>query len=157
VQIAVRPAFDERFLRQCLAGADILLLPAADEMAEQLVMLALRYGAVPLAQRGASLTDVLIDAERPRSSTGFGFIDYNSGTLLPAMSRALAAYRLPDRWRGLQRRGMRLAQQMSRAGAAQAHLALYQQARDRRKALVDQKAQTLDVDLNRVGGVQPIG
>jgi starch synthase len=68
-------------------------------------MIAMRYGAVPVARRTGGLADTVIDAGDP-GGTGLMFDELKPEALADALERALAVYSDPPRWRDLQLRGM---------------------------------------------------
>jgi starch synthase len=132
--------FDAGLARRLYGGADLVLVPSLYEPCGLTQMIALRYGAVPVARRTGGLADTVIDADEGRGGNGFVFSDYNAGALLEAMQRALKVYRRPARWQALQRRGLRQALRLGWEGPAKAYAALYQQAVTRRKEAVERLA-----------------
>ena len=139
--------FDSQLARQIYAGADLLLIPSRYEPCGLAQMIAQRYGAVPVVRRTGGLADTVVDASRPRRSTGFVFTDYNSRALLKAVRRALRLYRQPARWQAMQKRGLHLAQSFAWTHSARAYLALYQQAIAYRKETVARRTPAGDEDL----------
>ncbi len=142
----VRVGFDAALASRIFAGADLLLAPSRYEPCGLAQMIGLRYGAPPLVRATGGLADTVTDDAVARRGTGFVFTDYNSAALLAGLRRALSVYRRPDRWRALQRRGMRQALQFSWARSAESYLALYQQAITLRKEAVTRLTRMLADD-----------
>jgi starch synthase len=126
-RIGVDHDFNEPLARRIYGGADVFLMPSHFEPCGLGQMIAMRYGAVPLARATGGLADTVIDADRsPQRGTGFTFKPYTTTALLGALDRALAAYADPERWRAIQCRG--LAADFSWDASAQQYVALYRQA-----------------------------
>jgi starch synthase len=103
---SVRLRFDQRYARRIYAGADALLIPSRYEPCGLTQMIAMRYGAVPVARRTGGLADTVRDAEEAQG-TGILFDDYNSGALGHGLERTLRVYSDAVQWTRLQRRGLR--------------------------------------------------
>ena len=65
---SVRLQFDGRYAHRIYAGADALLIPSRYEPCGLTQMIAMRYGAVPIARRTGGLADTVIDAGEPRGN-----------------------------------------------------------------------------------------
>ena len=71
-------------------------------------MMALRYGAPPIARETGGLADTISDySHNPVSGTGFLFREYSSHALSHALKRAFFMFRDTARWRKIQRHGMK--------------------------------------------------
>lgn len=103
---SVRLRFDPAYARRIYAGADTILIPSRYEPCGLTQMIAMRYGAVPVARRTGGLADTVVDAGDP-GGNGLLFDDYSPEALWDALERTLAVYSDPGRWRDLQTRGMR--------------------------------------------------
>jgi starch synthase len=103
---SVRLRFDGRYARRIYAGADAMLIPSRYEPCGLTQMIAMRYGAVPVARRTGGLADTIRDSGQAQG-TGILFDDYNSGALGDALERTLRVYSDAVQWARLQRRGMR--------------------------------------------------
>jgi starch synthase len=68
-------------------------------------MIAMRYGAVPIARRTGGLADTVRDAGDP-GGNGILFDELSARWVADALERALAVYAAPSRWEALQRRGL---------------------------------------------------
>ena len=95
-------------------------------------MIAQRYGAVPLVRATGGLKDTVQNyAAASDGSTGFVFDDYSGAALLGTIRWAVQVSEDPERWQGLQRRGM--AQDFSWDKSAREYEDLYQKAIEHRK------------------------
>ena len=107
-RIGARIGFDEGLAHLIEAGADIFLMPSRFEPCGLNQMYSLRYGTVPVVRAVGGLADTVVDyAPGRRNSTGFVFVDYTPAAFLDAVTRALRLYAEPQKWRALQRAGMR--------------------------------------------------
>ena len=100
------PLFDPSLARRVYAGADMILLPSRYEPCGLAQMIAMRYGAVPVAHPVGGLKDTIIDASDSLRGTGFLSTEPRSAAFANAMKRGMATYRDPEAWGALQRRGM---------------------------------------------------
>jgi starch synthase len=123
---SVRLRFDPGFARAVYAGADMVLIPSRYEPCGLTQMIAMRYGAVPVARRTGGLADTIVDAGDP-GGTGFLFDDFHPGALADAIDRALSVYAHPARWTEIQRRGM--TRDFSWSRSAPRYVELYERAR----------------------------
>jgi starch synthase len=126
---AVRLRFDSVFARRIYAGADMILMPSRYEPCGLTQLIAMRYGAVPVARRTGGLADTVTDAGDP-GGTGLMFDDFSAPALADALDRALRVYAQPPRWAELQRGGMRSDFSWSRS--APRYVELYERARSAR-------------------------
>jgi starch synthase len=116
-------------MRRALASADLLVVPARHDPSGVRAMLALRYGAVPIAHATGGLADVVRDvADDPAAGNGFAFRGYQQVELLRTVRRAERARADGPFWAGLVRRGMLEERPWSRAAASYA--AVYAKARE---------------------------
>jgi starch synthase len=102
---SVRFRFDPPYSRKIYGGADGILIPSRYEPCGLTQMLAMRYGAVPIARRTGGLADTIVDVGDPRG-TGVLFDGYDPDSLAHALDRALRVYAHRESWIELQRRGM---------------------------------------------------
>ena len=72
--------FDPPFARRVYAGADMVLIPSRYEPCGLTQMIAMRYGAVPVARRTGGLADTVRDAGDP-DGNGFMFDEFSSWAL----------------------------------------------------------------------------
>ena len=104
-RVAASIGFDERLAHMIEAGADIFLMPSRYEPCGLNQLYSLRYGTVPVVRATGGLDDTVIDASQP-GGNGFKFNDYSPGSLVAAVTTAIARYHEPDAWQALQRAGM---------------------------------------------------
>lgn len=77
--------------RKIYAGSDIFLMPSKSEPCGLSQMIALRYGSIPVVRETGGLKDSITDSGDGKGN-GFTFQTYNSGDMLDAVHRAIAAY-----------------------------------------------------------------
>ena len=129
---SARLRFDPLFARRVYAGADMVLIPSRYEPCGLTQMIAMRYGAVPVARRTGGLADTITDAG-DAGGTGFMFDEFNPWALGDALDRALSVYAQPRSWAEIQLRGMR--SDFSWTRSAGQYLQLYERARAMRMGL----------------------
>ena len=117
--------YDDGLARRIYAGADMLMVPSRYEPCGLAQMIAMRYGAVPVATETGGLADTVRDVDLHRRSTGFLLPEATPKALAFALRRAFAVFADRRRWQALQRRGM--AEDFSWDKPAQAYARLYQQ------------------------------
>ena len=120
-RVAVYFGYNNNLAHLIEAGSDIFLMPSLYEPCGLNQIYSLRYGTVPVVRATGGLDDT-IDEE-----TGFKFHPYAGWALLDAIRAALGAYRQPESWRAMMRRGM--ARDFSWTVSARAYAALYQRLR----------------------------
>ncbi len=98
---------DPALTRRLYAAADISLIPARTEPCGTRQMIAMRYGALPVAHATGGLVDTIVDIDASLATgTGVLFDEDSADALTGAVGRALAAYASP-RWAAVRRRIMR--------------------------------------------------
>jgi starch synthase len=106
-RVVVMDRFDADEARRIYAGVDLFLMPSRFEPCGQGQMIAMRYGTPPVVRRVGGLSDTVVDADAdPAQGTGFVFGPADPGALVAAVARALVAWRDPERFTGIQLRGM---------------------------------------------------
>ena len=105
-RVSVTIGFDDRLEHLIEAGADAFLMPSRFEPCGLNQLNSLRYGTLPIVRATGGLADTVRDAGTP-DGTGFRFAEYTADALMGAVRRALALYRKPELWKGLQQRAMR--------------------------------------------------
>ncbi|MEO8429969.1 MAG: glycogen synthase [Acidobacteriota bacterium] len=130
-QASVRLRFDGPYARRIYAGADALLIPSRYEPCGLTQMIAMRYGAVPVARRTGGLADTVIDAGDP-GGNGLMFDQYSATALWDALERMMRVYAQPEKWAQLQSHGMQADFSWTRSAAQ--YGALYAQAQRARPA-----------------------
>jgi len=105
-RLVVLDRFDRDEARRIYAASDAFLMPSRFEPSGQGQLIALRYGSVPIVRATGGLADTVFDADARTRGNGFTFQEATPAALREAVRRAVAAYRDPDRWAALVRRGM---------------------------------------------------
>ncbi len=132
-RISLRFAFDNRLAHKIEAGSDIYLMPSRYEPCGLNQIYSLKYGTVPVVRNTGGLADTVVDAdEDPARGTGFKFNGYDTGELMNALTRAVAAYADKPRWESIVRRGM--ARDFSWEAAAKRYVSVYEKALKKRGA-----------------------
>jgi starch synthase len=93
--------FDAKLSRQIYGSADIFLMPSRYEPCGLAQMIAMRYGAVPLARATGGLRDTIADGR-----TGFLFTDPSPTLMAATLRRALEVFQNTKKWRSIQRTAM---------------------------------------------------
>ena len=130
--IGVTIGYDDGLAHLIEGGADLFLMPSRYEPCGLNQMYSMRYGTVPVVRATGGLDDA-VDAYNPQSGagTGFKFTAYESGAMLEALRSALAVHGDPERWRAIQRAGMR--RDHSWTASAQAYVKRYAALIERRR------------------------
>jgi len=101
--------YDGILARRIYGGSDLILIPSRYEPCGLTQMIGMRYGCIPLARETGGLRDTIIDyRQNAKESTGFLFENPSSSKLAETIRDALEVYQDKRRWRGLQRRGMKV-------------------------------------------------
>ena len=116
--------FDSALSRRIYAGADMMMIPSRYEPCGLIQMIAMRYGAVPVARATGGLADTIPDYSQTRAGTGFLFEEANPHAMADALSRAISTFADKRRWPFLQKRGMQI--DFSWKNSAEKYLNLYQ-------------------------------
>ena len=121
--------FDAALAQQIYAGCDIFLMPSHFEPCGMGQMMAMRYGALPLARETGGLADTVINYDNGDADTGTGFV-FNwqeAQAVEGTLDWALDVYiKRPDAWRRMQERAMRT--DFSWSKSAIEYIDLYEQA-----------------------------
>ena len=108
-RVRLADGFDEALAHLAYAGADLFLVPSRYEPCGLTQLIAMRYGAVPVARRTGGLADTVIDLDAHlETGTGFVFDEPDGAALLGAFQRAVAARADRPAWMGLLERLTRL-------------------------------------------------
>ena len=119
--VGVFIGYDARLAQRVYAGCDVFAMPSRFEPCGIGQLIAMRYGAVPLVRRTGGLADTVT----PR--TGFLFDDPTPAALEAAFDDLLTVFADRDRWRRMQRAGMRL--DSSWASSAQEYARIFETLR----------------------------
>ena len=131
-RVRAHVAFDEGLSRRIVAGADVVLVPSRYEPCGTTQMIAMRYGAIPVARETGGLADTVRDLDLSDRPTGVLFPDATASSLAFALRRAFAARQRRASWDALARAGMR--EDFSWNRAARDYVALYDRLRAERGA-----------------------
>lgn len=120
---------DEALAHQIYAAADLFVIPSLFEPCGLTQLIALRYGAVPIARQTGGLADTVFDIEtstRPyEERNGFTFEFPDRKGIDWALNRALEYSRDPKKWQSIIYNGIR--QDFSWKHVAPEYIALYQE------------------------------
>ncbi|MFH0910699.1 MAG: glycogen/starch synthase [Planctomycetota bacterium] len=111
VNTHLSPEYGEADVRRAYAGADLFWIPHRFEPCGTAQLIALRYGAVPVAHFTGGLADTVSDMTPEGlldgSATGFVFLEYNAASFYDEVARAVALHDDPAAWGRLRENGMR--------------------------------------------------
>jgi len=124
-KVQSRLTFDAKFAQQIYAGSDIFLMPSRFEPCGLGQMIAMRYGAVPIARATGGLKDTVKHYD-PATDQGSGFIfeKFTGQAFLKEIKQALALYQTPEKWYDMVKRIMQT--DFSWNASAKKYLNLYQ-------------------------------
>jgi starch synthase len=97
--------FVPELAQKVYAASDIYLVPSLYEPCGLSQLVALKYGAVPVARETGGLADTVKDSLHGVGN-GFTFRDYHAGALRYAIERALWGYMNREGWDILTKRAM---------------------------------------------------
>ncbi|MBI4423194.1 MAG: glycosyltransferase, partial [Elusimicrobia bacterium] len=100
--VHLHSGFDEGFAHRVYAAADLFLMPSRFEPCGLGQMIAMRYGALPLASKTGGLADTVREDAGPGLPAPNGFVAAHATAedLRAALDRALGAYGDPEAWAG---------------------------------------------------------
>ncbi len=134
--VAAHLSFDAVIPHLIFGGADAILIPSRFEPSGLTQMEAMHYGAVPIVRKTGGLADTVEDYN-PVNNTGTGFVfdQFNSFSLIFAITRAFENYHHRDSWRGIQDRAMK--KDFSWEYSAHEYLKLFDKAVDIKKRALE--------------------
>ncbi len=115
-QLALTLGYDESLAHQIEGGVDLFLMPSLFEPCGLNQLYSLRYGTLPLVHAVGGLNDTVFEssdqtedvtAAESTPDNGFRFEAPTASALRDALTRALALYHQPDRWRQRQLNAMK--------------------------------------------------
>lgn len=121
-RVRARIGFDERLARRIYASADLLLVPSRYEPCGMTQMIAMRYGAIPVARETGGLADTVRDLDLADAPTGVLFPEASAPSLAFAIRRALGWRSRPEKWAALMRTAMAEDSSWERSASAYAEL-----------------------------------
>ena len=92
-KISTNIAFNLKFAQEIYAASDLFLMPSAFEPCGLSQMIAMRYGTLPIVHEIGGLKDT-VEPFNPiwKTGTGFGFVQFDGGTLYQTVEKALEVY-----------------------------------------------------------------
>ncbi len=93
--------YDGKLSRQIYGGVDMLMMPSRYEPCGLAQMIAMRYGAIPVARATGGLRDTIAEGY-----SGFLFTDSSPGVMAGALRRALKVFDYREDWLAMQKAGM---------------------------------------------------
>jgi starch synthase len=93
--------FDTKLSRQIYGGADMLLMPSLYEPCGLAQLIAMHYGAVPVARATGGLRDTIAD-----KISGYLFTVASPVVMAGALRRAIKNFEKRDAWQAMQKAGM---------------------------------------------------
>ena len=96
--VFVKIGFDEALARRIYANSDFFLMPSFFEPSGLGQMIAMRYGAVPIARKTGGLSDTIYDGR-----TGFLFAEKTQSALKKAMERAIGIFKNKKKFKTMQK------------------------------------------------------
>ena len=130
-KIALSYGFSFKMAQMAYAASDFLLVPSRFEPCGLVQMIAMLYGAVPIARATGGLKDTVVDYKmmnkKGKAPNGFLFKKYESKVLLKTIKRALEVYNNKKDFRALQINGM--SEDFSWDASAKKYLSLYKKLR----------------------------
>lgn len=120
--------FEETLAHQLYAAADFFLMPSRYEPCGIGQLIAMRFGAVPIARKTGGLADTIEDYDHlRRKGTGFLFQELTSSALLDSVKRAFCVYADAATMKCLAKNAM--VQDFSWTSSARRYLDLYREAK----------------------------
>lgn len=105
--ISINISFEPKLAHRIYAASDIFLMPSRYEPCGLGQLIALRYGAVPVARKTGGLADTVIDPlDNQKEANGFVFEEYTPKAFWRALERAIEAYADQRGWKKMVRQGM---------------------------------------------------
>ena len=106
-KVAFKLGFIPDLAHKIYAGADMFLMPSKSEPCGLAQMIALRYGTIPIVRKTGGLNDTITDVS-VSDGNGFVFCDYNAGSMLDAVWRAVGMYGDRAAWNNLKEHALQI-------------------------------------------------
>lgn len=106
-RIRVTLGYDESLAHRIYGSSDMFVMPSLFEPCGLSQLIALRYGAVPIARKTGGLADTITDVHANPEGYGYLFSDYSSHSLIRTCLRALDDFKDPSRWKDIIEKGMK--------------------------------------------------
>ncbi|OIO38260.1 MAG: hypothetical protein AUJ71_03515 [Candidatus Omnitrophica bacterium CG1_02_49_16] len=122
---SIHLGFNAKEAHQIYAGCDFLLMPSLFEPCGLGQLISLKYGTVPIVRQTGGLADTIIDCDADaENGNGLSFSGRFSKAFFQTLNRSIKVYKDKQRFRKLQKTGMRA--DFSWKHSAQAYKQLYQ-------------------------------
>ena len=106
-RVGTHLAFDAVLPHVIHGGADAILIPSRFEPCGLLQHEAMRYGSIPIARKTGGLADTVEDySSNTQSGTGFVFKEFDSFSLMVAITRAHENFKNKTVWQKIQKNAM---------------------------------------------------
>ncbi len=117
--------FSDEMAQRIYAAASIFLMPSAYEPCGLGQLIAMRYGAIPVARATGGLVDTVIPYDKAtQQGNGYLFADYNAHDMMYTIKKALTLFRDFNSWKLLMQNAM--STDYSWARSAKEYKALYE-------------------------------
>ena len=117
--------FNNALAQKIYAAADMFLMPSKIEPCGIGQMVALRYGAIPIARETGGLRDTILPYnEFTGEGNGFTFANYNAHEMLFKVQEAVRLYEQKEIWKKLMYQAMTADNSWNKS--AQEYISLYQ-------------------------------
>lgn len=90
--------FNTSLAKKIYAGSDFFLNPGRVQSSGTSVLIAMKYGCIPVSYFSGAMKDILIDINDEEKGNGILFNDYSKEGLIDAVGKALKFYKNKDRW-----------------------------------------------------------
>jgi len=97
---------DERAAHEVYAASDIFLMPSRYEPCGLSQLIAMRYGAIPVARATGGIVDTVVDYSNDVGGTGFTFGGDNEKSMLKCLKGALDVQRDAKKWKAVMNNAM---------------------------------------------------
>ncbi|PCJ17570.1 MAG: glycogen synthase GlgA [Candidatus Cloacimonadota bacterium] len=106
-QLKTFVTFSNELSHQIEAASDYFLMPSRYEPCGLNQMYSLKYGTIPIVYNTGGLADTVFDCDKhPDRGNGYVFYEYNRGSFMDAVKRALGLYQYKDIFKIVRQRGM---------------------------------------------------
>ncbi len=124
-KVRTKILFDSGLSHRMYAGADILLMPSRYEPCGLSQLIAMRYGAIPVARATGGLKDTIKNFAEDNGGTGFIFTDASAAETANTLIKAINTYQAPSVWNTIIQNAM--SQDFSWTESAKNYCSLYKE------------------------------
>lgn len=104
--IKVNIAYDHPLSRKIYAASDFFINPSKYEPAATSLLIAMKYGCVPIVYVTGRVKDIVVDIDSGDRANGITFVNYSGTDLLEAINRAMRCYKSKETWAKLVKQAM---------------------------------------------------